>query len=122
MLDPSGRRHNRNVTELKAKVGGKGFGIMPAIIKNVSLSGMYFETLAKFEVQNRILLESHVEHSGKARRLLIECEIMHCTLTETPQTYGYGARFTKLGRDNLSILLPLVADLWVKEKPLPIVA
>lgn len=118
MNDPSGRRHNRNVTEWKAKVGGKGFGIMPAIVRNVSLGGMYFETGAKFEVQNRIMLESHVEHAGKVRRLLIECEIMHCASTEKPEIHGYGVRYTKLGRDNLSFLLPLVAALWTEQKQL----
>lgn len=116
MSDQNGRRHNRNVVEWNAKVGGNGRVIKPALVRNVSLSGMYFETLAEFEVENRIMLESHVEHSGKIRRLLVECEVMRCTSTEKPEVHGYGVRFMKLGRDNLSFLLPLVAELWAEQK------
>ncbi len=105
MSDHSERRHNRKDVEWKAKVGGKGFGIMPAVVRNVSLGGMYVETHAEFAIENRIILESHVEHSGKIRRLLIECEIMRCSTTEKSDMHGYGIRFTKLGRDNLSFLI-----------------
>lgn len=116
MSNLNGRRDNRNAVEWKAKVGGHGKGVEPALVRNVSLSGMYLETQAVLEVQNRILLESHVEHAGKVRRLLVECEVMRCTSTDKPGVHGYGVRFTKLGRENLSFLLPLVAELWTQQK------
>lgn len=119
MSDPNGRRDNRSAVEWPAKVGGHGASVEPALVRNVSLSGMYLETKAVLEVQNRILLESHVEHSGKIRRLLVECEVMRRTATEKAEVHGYGVRFTKLGRENLSFLLPLVAELWTEQKKSP---
>lgn len=112
----SGRINNRTDVEWEAKVRGKGLGIMPAIVRNVSLGGMFVETSAEFKVEDRIMLESHIEYAGKSRRLLVECEIMHCTSTEKSEMRGYGIRFSKLGRDNLSILLPVVAGLWAQQK------
>lgn len=116
MSNLNGRRDNRNAVEWKAKIGGHSKGVESAIVRNVSLSGMYLETLAVLEVQNRILLESHVEHEGKVRRLLLECEVIRRTATDKPGVHGYGVRFRKLGRDNLSVLLPLVAELWTQQK------
>jgi hypothetical protein len=116
MNDKNRRCDNRNIVEWKASVGRDGLDAKPALVRNISLNGAYFETLVVLEVQNRIQLESHVEHAGKVRHLSVECEVMHCECTDSPQMHGYGVRFMKLGRDNLSFLLPIVAELTRQQK------
>lgn len=115
MSDRNRRRENRVKVSWKAKVGMKGLGVGPALVRNVSLSGVYFEAPLALTMQSRILLESQIEHSGEIRPLLLECEVMRCASTERPEVHGYGARFVKLGKNNLSLLLPVIAELWIAQ-------
>ncbi len=110
------RRENRVEVAWKAKVGSRILGIEPAIVKNVSLSGVYFETRLTLPEHNKIFLESHLEHAGNTHTLLVECEVMRYVSTNRPEIHGYGAQFVKLGKANLTFLLPLIAELWLQQR------
>lgn len=110
------RRENRVSVRWKAKAGSKGLGVGAAVIRNISLSGVYFETRLKLAEQSRIFLESELEHSGKTHTLLVECTIMRSSPSDHADIQGYGARFVMLGKANLSFLLPLIAELWVQQR------
>lgn len=115
MVQQSQRRENRVKVAWEAKVGLKGVGVGRAFVRNISLSGVYFETQLTLAMQSRILLESYIEHAGDTRRLFVECEIIRCASAEQLESKGYGARFIKLGKDNLSLLLPVLAELWITQ-------
>lgn len=115
MSEHNRRRENRVKVSWKAKVAVKGKGIESAQLRDISLSGVSFETRMKLAIGNSILLESVIEHSGDSQTFLIECEVMRQIPTDRPDILGYGTHITKLGKKNLSMLLPIIAELWVKQ-------
>lgn len=115
MSEHNRRRENRVKVSWKAKVAVKGRGIESALLRDISLSGVSFETRMKLDVGSSILLESVIEHTGNPQTFLIECEVMRSIPTERPEILGYGTQITKLGKKNLSMLLPIIAELWVEQ-------
>lgn len=115
MSEQNRRRENRVKVSWKAKVGVKGKGIEPAFVRDISLSGVCFETRMALVVGDEMLLESVIEHDGKTHTLLMECEVRRLIATDQPEVRGYGTQITKLGKKNLTLLLPIIADLWVTQ-------
>jgi hypothetical protein len=114
MSTKKGYVDNRKLVQWMARVGKNGLKGAPAMVRNASLSGVYFETLAELDVKNRIQLECQIEYSGDIHPLVVECEVVRCAPTDRPGIRGYGANFVKLGRENLNLLLPILTDLLVR--------
>lgn len=108
------RRENRVRVLWKAQIKDESRA-GPAIVRNISLSGLYFETPLTCALQSKITLEADIDYFGRTHALRLDCEVMRCTSTETPKIQGYGASFVRLGKENLSLLLPIIADLWIAQ-------
>jgi hypothetical protein len=116
MSDQNRRRENRVNVSWQAKIGIHGMSVEPALVRNISLIGVYFETRLMLAPQSKILLSCDIQYSGSSHPFSVECEVVRFASTENPEIHGFGARFLKLGKDNLSLLLPIIAELWIQQR------
>jgi hypothetical protein len=106
------RRANRVVVNWVARVGRKGLGVAGARVRDIAIGGAFIETPQRIAQAAHVLLEIAAVHDGKARKLLVEGEVVRVVEPAGESGWGYGIRFLRLRDDDLFFLLAVVAELW----------
>jgi hypothetical protein len=105
------RRHNRVEVKWLARVGRKDLGVSRALVRNISIGGVYLECSQAFALESQLLIELHAEHNGETRKILSEGMVVHVE-TLAGERHGYGIKMLRIRDDDLFYLLAVVADLW----------
>jgi hypothetical protein len=100
------RQHHRNPVNFRARIGGRGHGVSAAVIRDVSLGGVYAETKLELSVGNDVILQMEVV-ALEVDNILVERKIRRVDARNS--VFGYGVQFIRISDEDIVHLCTYLA-------------